>query len=115
MKRTSTLPVSQYEHKLELIQEEYLQKHFQQITTILSKYYHYSFQIIKYLWRVEPSRKSIAANNLLKVVSEVVRKRKMVVVASLVRRIDHLRYSKSKACIFIASKTSKTQPFFRGK
>ncbi len=50
MRRTNHLPISQYENRLEIIQEEYLQKHFQQIAIVLSKNYHYGFQIIKSLW-----------------------------------------------------------------
>jgi hypothetical protein len=55
MQNTNDLSV-RYDHKLETIQDEYLKKHFQQLCIVLSKHYHYSFQIIKYLSKLQTSK-----------------------------------------------------------
>ena len=47
-------PSGHYEQRLEMIQEEYLQKHFQQVAIVLAKHYHYAFQILKQLYRLTP-------------------------------------------------------------
>ena len=49
--------ISNHEQRLEMIQEEYLQKHFQQVAIVLAKHYHFAFQILKQLYRLEPSQR----------------------------------------------------------
>ena len=49
-------PSGHYEQRLEMIQEEYLQKHFQQVAIVLAKHYHYAFQILKQLYRLTPKQ-----------------------------------------------------------
>ena len=115
MKRTNHLPLSQYENKLETIQEEYLQKHFQQITIVLSKNYHYGFQIIKYLWKLQTNKSEKGVRIIVKNIQQIIDRRKMFVISSIMRKQHEIKYLKSKSCIFITSILTSIKHLFKGK
>ncbi len=115
MRRTNHLPISQYENRLEIIQEEYLQKHFQQIAIVLSKNYHYGFQIIKSLWSLQPTKREKALRIIYKNVRQVIERRKVFAVGSILRKYFESKYSKSKSCVYIASISPSIKHSYKGK
>lgn len=103
--------IRDYEHRLEMIQEEYLQKHFQQVAIVLAKHYHYSFQILKQLYRLAPSQRRDKGKVFFEAVGSIVARRKKTILAYLVRRDGQNQYLKSKACVVLACISLTTQHF----
>lgn len=107
--------IRDYEQRLELIQEEYLQKHFQQVAIVLAKHYHYAFQLLKQLYRLTPSKVRVPGKVLSETVGRIMARRKKTNFAYLVRRDEENQYLKSKACIVLTCTSINTKHFLSEK
>lgn len=92
--------IKDYEVRLEMIQEEYLLKHFQQVAIVLAKHYHYAFQMLKSLYQLTTGK--VKGEVVGETVGRIVARRKKMIFAYFERRDNGNRYLKSKACIVFA-------------